>query len=479
MDWAAKNEMRRTGPLPAHAIAAGGDQAAATRPGVLTSLLGALLRLLSCNNAAIGPIAALMLVPISGALAYSIELGSWNYMQRSMQNAADSAALAAATNNNASLMGSDPYYRVEARAAAKRFGFTDGNSNTTVTADRVSCPAGTVSGVTCYSATISTKFPLLFSKVVGFNGDTTYGSGRGQSILAMAVATTAGGSTGTLTSPCIWTFVDLRTTGSPDADLTGCSVLSNGTMTCTGNGLKADYAIAATKPSGRCAANDANDLPVGGSVTIPPDPYASLASNIPTAGCSTSPPTKNNVSQTLLVYCGGLSLTGNYTITSPNTVIVVKDGPLNMNGNTLSTAAGASATIILAGSNAGITGKSNDQGILNIQAPDKNSGSVWKGVAIYQDPNAAMVDTTLAGAKNNQAWTITGLVYLPKSNVTIKGAVNHFAGAPTCMVLVANSATVNGTGSILQAPTGCDVAGTTVVNATVTSGTLTRQKLVL
>jgi Flp pilus assembly protein TadG len=54
-------------------------------------------RFLHQQLAAVAPMMALMLIPIVGGVAYAVELGSWQYMQRAAQNAADSAALAAAT----------------------------------------------------------------------------------------------------------------------------------------------------------------------------------------------------------------------------------------------------------------------------------------------------------------------------------------------------------------------------------------------
>ncbi len=43
---------------------------------------------------------ALMLIPIVGALSLGGELGVWFFMNRSMQNAADSSAIAAATTGS-------------------------------------------------------------------------------------------------------------------------------------------------------------------------------------------------------------------------------------------------------------------------------------------------------------------------------------------------------------------------------------------
>ena len=58
-----------------------------------------------------------------GRCRLSVELGSWQYMHRSAQNAADSAALAAATVNSG---GGSSTAQNEARAAAQKFGSSMG-----------------------------------------------------------------------------------------------------------------------------------------------------------------------------------------------------------------------------------------------------------------------------------------------------------------------------------------------------------------
>jgi Flp pilus assembly protein TadG len=61
---------------------------------------GFLHNLALCRKASVAPLTAIMLLPIAGSIAFAVELGSWNYMQRSLQNAADSAAIAAASVNS-------------------------------------------------------------------------------------------------------------------------------------------------------------------------------------------------------------------------------------------------------------------------------------------------------------------------------------------------------------------------------------------
>src|ERR1019366_8079955 len=101
-----------------------------------------------------GTIAVVMafLLPIMvGGLGLGFEVSNWYLQTRSMQNAADAAAIAAAANAGSN-------YDVEAKAVAAQYGFVDGTNNVTLTASNTpACPAG---GNTCYSVTIISMVPL-------------------------------------------------------------------------------------------------------------------------------------------------------------------------------------------------------------------------------------------------------------------------------------------------------------------------------
>src|SRR5579862_2647934 len=108
-----------------------GAQAARVRRPLL-ELIAALLR---GRRANVAPMVALLLVPLSGALGLAGEGSSWYMTQRSMQNAADSAAIAAATNaSSADDTGSTPtpMYAREAYAVASKYGFVSGTNNVIV-----------------------------------------------------------------------------------------------------------------------------------------------------------------------------------------------------------------------------------------------------------------------------------------------------------------------------------------------------------
>lgn len=445
-------------------------------------------RLRRSEGASIAPMFALLLIPISGSIAFAVELGGFYYVQRSAQNAADAAAIAAATNNKTS----GTTYLMEARAATRPYGYVDGQDNTTVTAAPVTCPTG-ATGTSCYRATVSTVFPISFARLIGFTGDTAVGTGRGQLIGATAIATTVGGGTGTTqTSPCYWALSTdpsaLTGHGIPFANLTGCSVFSNGGIDCTGHDMGADYAIAALSTARPDCARplatpDTRTGPVDQyGASLPSNPYAvapytTLATAAAANACSSSPPTNGVTSATLLVYCGDLAIGANKTLTlnSPNTVVVIKNGSLDMSavGSKIVTATGASATIVFAGTQAPF-GDKNIKGTIDIKAPDKNSGSPWKGVAIYRAPSNPITTAVLAG--QNATWNLTGAVYLPLVDVTIDGVVNKATGGSTCFMLMANIITINGNGTILNTLGGCDAAGAPPITTTV--GTSTREKLV-
>src|ERR1700744_2961213 len=99
-----------------------------------------------------------------GAMGLAAEVSYWRLHQRSMQNAADAAAIAAATNAGST-------YVAEAQAVAAQYGFQNGAGNITVTVTKPNNASGCASN--CYTVQISDKLPLLLTSIVGFSGNTT------------------------------------------------------------------------------------------------------------------------------------------------------------------------------------------------------------------------------------------------------------------------------------------------------------------
>lgn len=443
-----------------------------------------LLRLHADCRGNVAIMMGLLIVPIAGTLGLGFEVSNWYMGKRAMQNAADAAAIAAASNGSSN-------YDVEAKAVAALYGYVNGQNNVTVTASNTAtCPAG---GTDCYSVTITRLDSLYLSQVVGYSGDTVVGGTKKQSLTSTAIAQQAKvkqpicllalGTTGTA----------LRTNGAPNSDFSGCTVMSNSAADCNGSNLNANYGLA-SGTNGGCGNKEYSSIP---SVQ---DPYAYMATNLPQNNCSSYPqeptnkksslPSTNllngalNVTGSLTgagsgmtytgqMFCGDMQLSGNVVINTPSSgaTIVIENGQLDLNGFTLSTADGSAVNIVFSGGNGSYTHAPTDNstgqgGVLNIQAP---SAGPFPGMAIYQDPNLTNgVDLTYKG--NNPAWDITGGVYLPNSSVQISGDVSQSNFGADCFVMVAKDILINGTSNIYQQSpggAGCKQAGLNMPTATI------------
>jgi Flp pilus assembly protein TadG len=89
-------------------------------------LLRGLHRLFRDSRGNIGVMTAILIIPVVGALGLATEASGWFLVDRAEQSAADSAALAAAANNDAANGGTG--YVSEAKAVASNYGFTDGST---------------------------------------------------------------------------------------------------------------------------------------------------------------------------------------------------------------------------------------------------------------------------------------------------------------------------------------------------------------
>ena len=410
------------------------------------------------------------------------EITNWYLTTRSMQNAADAAVIAAATNASSN-------YNTEAAAVATQYGYTNGANNATVTASNAAtCPADPSLAPPCYSVTISRVLPLVLTEVIGYLGNSTLSGAGAQTLTSSAVANKPNIQTPICLLGLDSSGTAIRSNGAPNTDFTGCTVMSNSAATCNGSNLKATMGLAHGTNNG-CGITQYSNVP-----TVS-DPYAYMASNIPTdlpTRCSNSYPqearahgswsggtawsgsktltgTANIAGNTLI--CGDLRLTGDVTINAPSgAVLYIENGLLDLQGFTLSTASGSGVTIVFTGTNTGPSSHfptdNGGHGTLDIEAPKTGP---FAGMAIYQDPSLTRnVDFTYAG--NSPTWDLTGGVYLPNADVTMSGAINKSTNGAVCMVMVTKDITVNGTGSIYaQTPdgSGCKAAGLTMPTATI------------
>lgn len=403
----------------------------------------------------ISTMVALLIVPLVGVMGIATETGNWFLMQRSMQNAADSAVLAAATNANSAIPsgGTSPMYKLEGISVAGKFGYTTGNSTITVVNNDNTVPGKCSSA--CYAVTITKTVPVYLTRVIGYAG-----SGGNQTIIARAVAVPQN-------VPTSYCLVSLgggdgyHINGGPSVNLTGCNVLSNGDVTCNGNnssGNANSITYVGSNKNGNCAPS------VHASSTLP-DPYAGQASNLPPTNCSSYAPTtipagtaiNANValagtSYTGVKYCGNVTLGGNVTVgtNSPGSLLVIENGYLDLAGNTLSST--GNLTIVFTGTSGGLS--SSMAGKFDFSAPTTGT---WQGFSIYQAPTLPIVNSSASG--NNLTWNISGIIYLPRTNLSFAGVVDKAANGLDCFVLIDNTFISSGTGTILEHQTQCTQQG--------------------
>lgn len=402
------------------------------------------------------PIIAILLPAIVGGFAVASETSTWFLAQRSMQHAADSAALAAATNNTGPSTSPPPTYSEEARGVASRYGYTTGTNNVSVVATYPTCPAPWTGN--CYQVTITRDIPIRLARLVGYNGDVAMGAGRAKTVISTAIA--RAGSKGTFCLTTLNPAADaLQFKGAPNLNL-GCDIASAGGASCNAgpNGSGATvlhaYVTMAGKPNDNCGPNE-----IVGSA--PADIYAPLASNIVRPCGVVGSHTLTGTLSADYSSCGNVTLGGNVSVTG-DVVLTVEKGHLDLNGFTLSTTGAGHLTIVFTGAAGdGYPHNFIGSGTMDFAAP---TTGVWAGVAIYQDPALtadAGLDITDAG--NTPIYKVTGLLYMPKANIVIKGAIDHKTGGDNCMAIVAWTIDIRGTGGIFSAPTSqCDRANLTL-----------------
>lgn len=394
-------------------------------------------------------------------LGLSFEVAQWYMAQRAMQNAADSASMAAALN-------ADGNPEREARAVAAQYGYVHGADNVSVTVTSgVTCPSG---ASTCFQVTISKPTPLYLIGMIGYRGNVSV---NGEQMVQLTSGATAE-QTQKKREYCVLALAGLpgqsttegfRCNGCPMADLAGCNIMSNNTATCNGFTTQADIGDAYSTNINCGQRANSNQPQVE-------DPYEGLAANIPADPCGgvypqmpkrhSDPalPSSNQWSGPRTIngnvsVCGDLQLTGNVDVTNSigdGGVLIIWNGRLDTNNRMLRTVSGH-LTVVFAGSNGVYTHAPTGRGTLDFSAPKTGN---WSGIAIYQAPTLTSgVDVTAAG--NEPTWNLTGMVYLPHASVTFSGAVNKSATeGEACFGMVVDNIRVNGTGMSLDS---CAAAG--------------------
>ena len=370
------------------------------------------------------PIVALGMLTFLAAAGLAIDMGYLRYEKRLMQSAADSAALAAATDLNLGNAGAGVASN-DALAVTQANGFQDGVNNTTVT---VTFPG--VNPGNAVQVSIQKIFPSFFMQVEGINNFT----------ISAAGTATVGSSNG-----CIYALGQ----GGGGLNLNGvnaginapnCDVLDNGPLTGTGDITAASVGVYG-------AIVDGAGPTLAATIAQPAaDPLAYVNQNPPTPTTACVPdPMVTATSGPLMklgvitlpsgFYCLGLTINSGGIVTfSPGMYILGGTG-LQITGTATATGTGV-AFYNPPGSGPFLF---NGTGIITLSAPTTAISNIPEGILLYQDPgNATAADVSEGGTG---AVTLSGILYFPGATLTVAGSLNPGTNA----VVIAQSVTLNGT----------------------------------
>ena len=414
-----------------------------------------LTRLLRNQSGVVSITTALTLPLLVGFAALGIEVTEWYAQARSIQAAADDAALSTAV---AYAQGNTSGYAQEGTSVASSDGYTNGVNGVTVTVNMPPVTGSEVGNANAVQVDIVTPItPLLASMFVSAfnvtgNGVAIVGGPNNSSngcVLALNSANTTGatlnGTTSITLSHCAF---DVNAT-SPTA-----SLVMNGNSSLTAENVNLGGGEQISSNSTLIATD-------GVKLFQPPakDPYATR--QIPSfSGCGQSSSTLKIHKDTTLqqgVYCGGIDITGGTVTFSPG-IYILNQGDFDVDGNATVIGTGG-VTIILTTSSTDFTTVGNviinGGATINLVAP--NSGPT-AGIAIWQDRRAP--DSGSDKLNGGSTMQVTGAIYLPSESVTYSGG--QASNDNGCTQLIALNITFTGNS---QLGNNCSGSGVTSITS--------------
>lgn len=371
---------------------------------------------------------ALSLPLMLGFVGIATDVGALFKDKRTIQTAADAAAIAGALNIATS------NWKNAATARATSYGFTDGSNGATVTVHNgPTWAASNYKNAANYiEVTITQSEPTIFLSLFGYPS---------VQVLARAVATNQGAGNG-----CVYTLgqtgTDLTVQGSPGVNAPGCDFnidsSSSNAVTETGSGGSiVTSSIGVVGDIGTSGWADFSPKPVGGIIAASDPlsamqyPYTCTTSGCTcpsTAGiCSTNPISAmpahcstfavvKHGTTNLAPGCYDLGGASGTTIASLDT-LSLSNGVYFFTNGTLTIQAGGTfdatnVTMIMTGT-AGIA----EQGTPAVDLTAADSSGTFPGILYYQVP-ADIQPLTLNG---NSSAIIEGVFYAPGAAVTMQG----------------------------------------------------------
>lgn len=397
-------------------------------------LPGILRRLAAERSGASALVIALAMTGLLGLTGLGTEVGMWYLSHRTMHGAADSASYSAAT---ARFKGaSRAQWTSEAKSVAGSYNFVDGANNVTVT---VNSPASTGNYTTdsnSIEVIITQQQPRVLSSLFTSSATT---------VLARSVALTGTPGTGCVLALDGASVDDIFNNGNVTINLEHCDIYDNspsssaltvvGSASISANGA---YIVGNYSTSGQGTLTTTSQADGGDGTNVNwsapiPDPYASYlaALNAPTACAFNNQSYQGgaNIDASTFtdgqVFCGGLSITGNSTVTFPAGVFYISNGSLSVAGGSTLNAPDGTTFVLTGNSTLAFAGGA----IINVVA---DQGGPFPGVAFaVASPSGSGTQSFQGGPTMN----ILGAVYSPNNAVQWAGG-SDTTGSP-CTQIVA------------------------------------------
>lgn len=355
------------------------------------------------------------------AAGLAIDMGYMRYEKRAMQAAADSAALAAATDANLGAAGAQA--ATDALAVTQANGFQDGSNGVVVT---VNNPDASVNPPNAVQVVIQRTIPSFFMQAWGV-GTTT---------LTVAGVATIGTSEG-----CVYALQ----VGGPGLILNGglnaqnCGIVDNGPLSGAGTLTAASIGVYGANAYGATLSG----APVEITAQPAANPLAYLTPPTPAAGCPVV--TDPAVPLDPGTYCA-ITITTVAAVFNPGLYIIEGAG-LQITGTGTATVAGSSGVTFYITNGAAVSFTSTS-GSIRLSAPDAaevaSNGTFQglpPGILFFQNPDtiypaiaADLSDDGLGGSV-----ILNGTLYFPNGSLTVAGSLDPNSNTP----MVAQSITVN------------------------------------
>jgi Flp pilus assembly protein TadG len=394
----------------------------------------------SCTSGNVLVLAGTGCFVLAGGVGLAVDTTQWYLAKRQLQQAVDSAALAAA--HTLSQGGVDSY------RTAGSDEITRNADSMTITIERLSTSPlnGDWAGNTGAIEVIATTSQALPFSSLFMEAAVTVRS-RG-----VATAVARGQN-------CVISLaedgVGINVLGTADI-AAGCGVIANssddGAVTLVGSSYLDANPISAVGNISASETNYPSDTAILPYGVASADPVAERGLDVPTdpTGCDynnervlprgsqTYSPVSPGVARR---FCGGLNIQGEVTF-DPG-VYIMDGGDLDI----ASTASvrGEGVTIILTGNAPGNVAAVDIAGGSDVQmtAPDADQDSTWNGILFFQDPDLGSTrESNIAG---DSSLNLEGIVYMPGGDVSFLGSSGQ---SSQCFYLIAERVTIGGEAAI-------------------------------